>query len=88
MTGVRSCGTLSLKEMGSYCRILSRRLAWSDLYFKRVPLPVVIEADVRGAKVKAERPFERVQLSKQVVLVAHVVVTVTVVRSAWILNIV
>lgn len=59
MTGVRACGTLSLKEMGSYCRILSRRLAWSDLYFKRVPLPVVIEADVRGAKVKAERDLLR-----------------------------
>lgn len=47
-----------LKEMGSSCKIL-RRLAWSTLYFKRIPLAVVIEADCRGAKVNTERPFER-----------------------------
>lgn len=42
-----------LKEMGSSCKIL-RRLAWSALYFKRIPLAVVIEADCRGAKVNTD----------------------------------
>ena len=36
--GVRSCGILSSNEMGGggYCRILTRKLACTDLYFERI----------------------------------------------------
>lgn len=49
----------------------------------------MIERDCRRTKVKAETPTERLmQVSKQLVLVAHMVVAVDVLRSDWILNIV